>query len=366
VCDGRITLSIEYRRRLYMNHNTKKLMTWLVFLVIATTMVALGSNKDRVGTSGAQELLIPVGARGVALGLSGPLFITGVDAIYWNPAGLSRMTNDVQAEFSQMSYIADIGVSYGAVGIHAGDMGFLGFSLKSISFGDIPLTTQQFPDGTGDFYSPAYITLGATYSKVLTDRIAVGVTGNLVSEKILQMSATGMTFDIGIQYRDLVLRGLQLAVAIKHMGPSMTFAGSNAYVNAEAQGTLRGTNPYVTEMASFDMPANLEIGLGYAPYLDEQNSLMFGGMFVNNNYLQDEFSMGVEYSYTKTFFARGAYRLSPDTQDDPAGEQGYIYNWSLGAGVHYDVGGAELSFDYAYRNVKYFSGSNVFTLMIGF
>jgi hypothetical protein len=349
-----------------MNCNVKKSALVLVLLLAVLSIPALASNPDRIGTAGAQELLIPVGARGVALGMSGSLFVTGVDAIYWNPAGLSRMNNSVQAEFSQMSYIADIGVSYGAIGINAGGFGNIGFSLKSLAFGNIPVTTTDFPDGTGDTYSPTFLTLGATYSRALTDRISVGVTANMVSEKILQMSATGVSFDVGIQYRDLALRGLQLSVGIKNMGPNMTFSGPNAYVNADVSGTLRGTEPYVVQMASFELPSRLEIGLGYSPKLDEVNSLTVGGSFINNNYLQDEYSLGAEYGFKDIFFVRGAYTFSPQTGDDVTGATGYIYNWSFGAGAHYDVGGLDLSFDYAYRSVKYFSGNNVFTFMVGF
>jgi hypothetical protein len=349
-----------------MNSIAKHSAVWVLVLVCLLPVTALGANPDRTGTAGAQELLIPVGARGVGLGLSGSLFITGVDAIYWNPAGVCRMTNSVQAMFSQMSYIADVSVSYGAIAVGAGDFGTLGFSLKSLAFGDIPVTTVDFPDGTGDVYSPTYLTLGATYSKALTDRIAVGITADLVSEKILQMSATGLTFDIGIQYRDLAVKGLQLAVAIKHIGPNMSFDGSNAYVQATAVGSISGIEPYKIETAPFEMPSSLEIGIGYSPKLDEVNSVTVGGTFVSNNYLQDEYSLGAEYSLKNTFYVRGGYTFSPQTAKDAAGARAYIYDWSAGAGVRYNVGGVDLAFDYGYRDVKYFTGNNVFTLMVGF
>jgi len=354
-----------------MTLNVKRSAVGLMLLLGVLTMTTFSSNKDRTGTAGAQELLIPVGARGVALGLNGSLFTTGVDAIYWNPAALCRMDNSVQAMFSQMSYIADINVSYGAIGVSAGDFGTLGFSLKSISFGDIPVTTVDFPDGTGSLYSPTFLTIGATYSKSLTDRISVGVTAALVSESILEMSATGLSFDVGIQYRDLAIRGLQLAVAIKHIGPNMKFTGSNAYVTGTAdQAALRGSNTYVDEMASFEMPSNMEIAIGYSPKLDEVNGLTVGATFVNNNYLQDEYSAGAEYKYNNMFFVRGGYTFSPQTTKDVdvtgAAARTYIYDFTAGAGVKYNVGGVELAFDYAYRNVKYFSGNHVFTLMAGF
>jgi hypothetical protein len=349
-----------------MTSNAKKSAICILLLLGMLSVSTLAANKDRIGTAGAQELLIPVGGRGVALGLSGSLFGKGVDAIYWNPAGLCRMENSVQAMFSQMSYIADISVSYGALGVSAGDFGHIGLTLKSLAFGNIPVTTTAYPDGTGDQYSPTYLTLGLTYSRVLTDRISVGVTADLVTERILEMSANGLSFDVGIEYRDLAVRGLQLAMAIKHIGPNMKFTGSNAYVSASAAGTIRGTNPYVDEMAGFEMPAALEIGLGYSRSLDEVNSLSVGGAFINNNYLEDEYSLGVEYGFKDLVFVRGGYTFSPQTEKDATGSRSYIYDWSFGAGVHYNVGGIDLTFDYGYRNVKYFSGNNVFTLMVGF
>ena len=48
---------------------------------------ASAANKDRIGTAGAQELLIPVGARTIAMGASSMVFATGAEAIYRHPAG---------------------------------------------------------------------------------------------------------------------------------------------------------------------------------------------------------------------------------------------------------------------------------------
>jgi hypothetical protein len=348
---------------------TSKVMRSVVCLILLLGMLSMtgvAANKSRIGTAGAQELLIPVGATGVAIGPSASVFLKGADAIYYNPAGLSRMTDGVEAMFSSMTYIADINVTYAAIGVNAGEFGSLGFAMKSLSFGSIPVTTVEFPDGTGEQYSPTYLTLGLTYSKLLTDRISVGVTGNLVSEKILSMSATGLSFDVGIQYHNLGLQGLMIAVAVKNIGPNMTFDGSNAYVKATADNTNRGLEPYKTQMAGFEMPAMMEIGVAYTPQLDEKNQITIGGNFRNNNYMEDEYSLGAEYSWTKMFFLRGGYVFAPQTDKDVTGANGYIYDWTVGAGLHYNFGGIGLSVDYAFRNVKYFDGNHVFTLGVTF
>lgn len=347
----------------------KKTLTLLAVFVVLAACVSTtvdAANKSRIGSAGAQELLIPVGARGIAIGGSSMVFSSGAEAIYWNPAGLGRMQHSVEATLSQMSYLADLNVTYGAVGVQAGEFGTIGFTLKSLSFGDIPVTTTLFPDGTGENYSPTFMTLGVTYAKLLTDRIAVGLTANLVSEQILSTSATGMAFTIGIQYQNLAVQGLNIGIAVRNFGPNMKFDGSNLLHAAEATEGLRGSQQYKVEAASFELPSSMEIGLGYTRKLDERNGILFGAMFRNNNYQDDEYNLGMEYNFDEIVFVRGGYTFAPQADKDVTGASTYIYDYTLGAGIHYAVGGVDLTFDYAYRHVDYFDGENVFSLKIGF
>lgn len=340
----------------------------LVLILGMFEMTAEAANKDRIGTAGAQELLIPVGARGMALGPSSMVFSQGVEAIYWNPAGLSRIDHGVEAMLSQMTYIADINVTYAAIGVNAGEFGTLGFSLKSLSFGNIPVTTENFPDGTGEQYSPTFMNLGVTYSKLLTDRIAVGITGTLISEKILSTSASGLAFNVGIQYQNLGVQGLNLGVAVRNIGPNMKFDGSNLYRVATPQDGIRGSGFYKVESAGFELPSAMEIGIGYTRKFDEKNSFQVGGTFRNNNYQDDEYNLGGEYNFNNLFFLRGGYTFAPQAEKDllNSNKSTYLYDYTLGAGLHTDVGGVSIAFDYAYRHVKFFDGNNVITLRLGF
>jgi hypothetical protein len=346
--------------------NTLRRSVVCLVLVFSVAILADAANKSRIGTAGAQELLVPVGARGIAIGGSSMVFATGVEAMYYNPAGLGRMAGGVEALVSQMSYFADINVVYGGLGIRAGDFGTIGVSLKSIGFGDIPVTTTLFPDGTGENYSPTYLTVGLSYGKAVTDRIAVGITANIISERILSLSSTGMSFDLGIQYQNLGVQGLNLGVAVKNIGSPMQFTGSNLLVAASVAGTSRGPQTYAVEAASADLPSNLEIGLSYSRKFDEKNSILVGGMFRNNNYQDDEYNLGTEYSFNNLFFVRGGYTFAPQADKDVTGARGYMFDYTLGAGVHYALGDLDLSFDYAYRHMKYFDGNNVISVRVGF
>jgi hypothetical protein len=141
--------------------------TLILLFILSINFTLFAGDQTRKGTSGADQVLIPVGARSIATGGAFISTISGVEAIYYNPAGLDVM-NGSEAMFSFMNYIADINVSYVAIGAQLGDLGSLALDYKTIDFGDIPITTVDNPDGTGQSYSPSYLIVGLTYSKVLT------------------------------------------------------------------------------------------------------------------------------------------------------------------------------------------------------
>ena len=148
----------------------------VVMALALLSATATAGGGDRTGTSGSAQLLIPVGARGIALGSSYSAGISGLNAIYYNPAGLSASKHSAEATFSHMQSFGDMGVDYAAVGAQFQGFGYLAFSVKSLSFGDIDLTDERNPDGTGATWSPTFVALGLTNSRALTDRIRAGVT----------------------------------------------------------------------------------------------------------------------------------------------------------------------------------------------
>ena len=151
-----------------------------IFLLLFVTFDVFAAGGNRTGTGGAAQLLIPVGARGIALGGANLAGTTGIDALYWNPAGVAISNHNVDVTFSHMNYIADIGVEYGAVAAKIEGLGTFALAIKNLSIGEIPVTTTSNPDGTGATFSPQMMTAGITFSRALTENISVGVTGNLL------------------------------------------------------------------------------------------------------------------------------------------------------------------------------------------
>ena len=120
---------------------TITLTVLLALIALSTDMFAGGGKRN--GTAGAQELLIPISARGLAMSGADVSGISGLDAIFYNPAGFGSTAFGTEAMFSYMNYIADIGFSFGGVGVNLGDLGSLGFSIRTLDFGEIPVTTVE-------------------------------------------------------------------------------------------------------------------------------------------------------------------------------------------------------------------------------
>jgi hypothetical protein len=338
------------------------LVTFMVIMLLLGMQLSHAGDPARIGTASGEQVLIPVGARSMALSGANAAYTSGLEAIYWNPAGFSRMNTRAAGMFSTMQYFGDIGVSYLAVGVQAGQFGSFGFSVKSLSFGDIPLTTLEDSDGaSGQTFSPSFVTGAITYARALTDAIYVGVSGKLISESVPRASASAFAFDIGIQYQAIGnIPGFSMGLVVKNIGTKIKYDGSAFLAPATDVGAT--SSDYRSRpTASHQLPATVELGLGYQRQVAEDHMLTFNGNFVNNNFNNDDWKLGLEYMYTDLIALRGGYIFTENVETEDQ-----LFTYSLGLGLHYNISGTDLMFNYAYRAQQYFDGNNLFEFVIGF
>jgi hypothetical protein len=261
-----------------------------------------------------------------------------------------------------MSYIAGIGVDYAGVSVRLGGMGQLGFTVKALSVGDIAVTTEDQPDGTGEIASPTFLVAGGTFSRQMSDRIFGGITASYIYEKMDRVAASDVAFSAGVQYVGLGgIDGLSLGVAVKNIGPRMTYDGSGLVRTADIGDASRGSSPLKIAAATSDLPSTIEIGLAYSWTPGGSDRLNIGSVFQNNNYSEDEYRFGAEYVYDHLVSIRVGESISPqDTGNE------YIFGPSGGIGVAIPIDDIRVSLDYAFRWVRYFSGSHIITLNVGF
>ena len=367
-----------------MRYKTFTLFVVACVLLLAG-MTAFAGNPKQTGTTGASELLIPVGARSTALSGSNIATVSGIDAIYWNPAGGALVDGRAEAILSYQNYIADLNVTYFGAIANMGQVGNFGMTIKTISFGDIEQTTVDNPEGNGLTYSPNYLTLGMHYSRKFTDRIQFGINGKMISEKIMSVKANGFGLDIGLQYRNE--NGLRLGIALSNFGTSMKFDGSDLeYRVSDLEGSIvdpgrkgeyyndtPASSVFKSTTMEFELPTQLKIGIGYDMAINDENMLSLSGTYSNNSSFLDQYIAGVEYSFNNMFFLRGsysvAYKLGLEGEDDEFVLQGddYLYGPAFGAGFNLSAGrDFNVKFDYAYQTTEFFDDTQWFGFTFGF
>ena len=336
----------------------------IVLILVFAANISYSGPRKKVGTSAAPELLIPVGSVGTSLSGANLSTVSGVDAIYWNPAGLANIDNKyAQVIFSHSTYIADMKLEYLAAGAKLGSLGNIGVSIKTLNIGEIQETSELQPEGTGNTIKPTYVIGNLGFARSMTDRIKFGANVKIISEDVANVSATGFAFDFGIQYIG-GQSGFSFGIALKNLGPSMTFNGPGL----DRSVTLTNGNTYTERviLQDYDLPTSLEIGLGYNFRLTDKMNLNLFGAFSNQSFTRDEFKFGLEYNFNKMFYVRGAASV---TTDDYEQGSDYLFGPTFGAGIKYPFGNLEVGFDYAYRviNESGFDATNqFFTLHLGF
>jgi len=187
----------------------------MVALLVASVSPSLA--RAQVANSGALDLLYPIGARATGLGTA---FVTeqGSEAVWWNPAGLSRMS---KPEFS---------LDHFEVLLMKGDAASFILPVKPI--GVFAISARLFDYGSqeerdtldnplGEFPNRTFV-LGASFAADFGSSFDAGVTYHLFRGQAgLNPSFGTSAVDVGVQYRPLADKPLRLGFEIRNLGMSL-------------------------------------------------------------------------------------------------------------------------------------------------
>jgi len=340
--------------------------------VLAGALIAVAARAEvsNIGTAGANELRIPVGARSSALSGSNLGDVAGVEAIFWNPGGLADMEG-TQAAFGSLKYWADMKMVQFSAAHSFEDKGTFGIAARMLNLGDLIVTTESMGDGTGEVIQPKYSTVSFSWARRMTDRVSLGANLNLLSEKIKDMSATGYSLDFGVQVAT-PMEGLNFGVVLKNFGPRMAFDGYGGEQHFDGPDNEPGSGSVVAKpiFQPFELPSSFQFGVSYAAIEDPANHLSFFGTFQSNHYSSDEYRFGTEYSFMNQVYARAGYTLAANLDSGSPGTfnggQDYLYSWSTGLGFKLDLGENNMFIDWSYNPNEHFDASQWYTIRFDF
>ena len=328
----------------------------LIMITAATSLEA--GNPDRQGEAGAYELLMNPWARSAGLHTMNTSFIKGAEAMRVNPAGLSRV-GKTEVLIAHTRYLEGTDLKFNALGFSQkmGKNSAIGVTLMAIDFGEIPVTTEALPQGTGATYSPSYFNLGLGYAHTFENKVSVGITFRVISEALSNVTAFGFAIDAGVQYVTGPQDNFKIGIALRSIGSPMQFSGqglSEQLTSPDAD----YPNTYFARANAFELPSLLNMGASYDFILDEKNRLTVLGNFTSNSFSSDQYGVGLEYSLNEMFMLRGAYRYETAENDDAkSAYTGISGGFSIEVPLKKESG-RKFGIDYAYRASQPFNGTH--------
>jgi hypothetical protein len=297
-----------------------------------------------------QFLKIGMGAREAGLGEAAIASVHDVNAIFWNPAGITGMLG-AEANFNYNQWIGDISVLSGALGYNWDGVATLVLNYITLDYGDIDEALVTSPSGnidtrTGESFSGSDLSLGIGIARQFTDKLSIGLNLKYLREDLHIYSTDLWAFDVGTIY-NTGWYGVNLAMAAQNFSTRARFL----YTKEESQ-------------QNYELPLVFKIGLSVNLLGGEdlllggnrdQHQVTFNVDAMHTNDYSERLHFGAEYTFYNIFTLRGGYRLNY--------EEG---NLSAGAGVQYDFGYVRFKFDYAYVSYDFLQSPHRFSIFLGF
>lgn len=325
------------------------LFTWAVFASAQIELTRF-AGRGKVGTTGFQFLKIGPSARAVAMGESFIALANDASAMYYNPAGLTQLT-DRETIFSLTQWPADINYGFVGTAIPTKIMGTIGIFVGALSTGEMKKTVP-YKGWTGEYFSATDWLVGLSYARGLTDRFAVGGNVKMVSEFLDNESITTWAVDFGTMF-NIGIRGIKFSMMITNFGPNVKF------INEE-----------------FSLPTTFKFGIvGEAfNWNDNRMIITVEGAHPNDNV--EQVAMGAEYTFKNILALRAGYRrfvmledkdknVQIDARRSVAVEEP-MEGLSFGVGFNVPIAGMKTTLDYAYVDMGFLQNTQRLTLTLNF
>ncbi len=322
-----------------------------------------GETITKVGTTAGQFLKIGVGSRAVALGGAFVAEANDLSALYWNPAGLTRMRGS-SVQLAYTDYLLDIDYNFAAVGTNLGNLGTVAASVIFLDSGDMTVRTAQRPDpdpATAERFSVQNLAIQLSYAKALTDRFSIGSTVKYIREQIWNSSASAMAFDIGLIFTT-PFEPLRLGASMSNFGPKMQMNGRDILFSSDPDAVQSGNvevvnAEYLTE--SFSLPLLFRLGLAWDALSTANHRIVLLTDAAHPNDNSEYLNVGGEYSFRDLIF----FRVGMRNMFEEDGEQGLTY----GGGLNLRIDRAlRVRVDYAYADFGRLEQTHWFTLDLSF
>ncbi|MGB9663976.1 MAG: PorV/PorQ family protein [Ignavibacteria bacterium] len=326
-----------------------------VFIFIVILSLNLFAQNPNLGTSGAQFLQIPIGARNTALGSAVVGLTDDASALFWNPAGIANVKS-TSLHLSFFNWFKFFDVNAFGVAKNFGDLGVIGASILVLNMDKMEITTELEPNGTGRYFDAQDLSVGLTYARNLTDKFRFGLTMKYIYQRIWNETSNGIAFDIGTQYT-LDFQNLTIAMAMTNFGPDLNMSGPDLNVVHDRNNNfpLNRLTPAKLVTDDYPLPLHFQVGIGMDLFKTEFVKSRIGIDASHPNDNRERVHFGSEFTFFDVLSIRSGYKYNYDDE-----------NFVIGAGVRTIFNDFMLAFDYSYSAFKILPDVHRVSLNLGF
>ena len=180
-------------------------------------VVYAGDSNNTIGTTGAQFLELPVGARAIAMGSAGGAISHDATAVYYNPAGLAGI-KETNISLMQAFYFQNISYQFGGIAGRLADDNAYALGVQHLSPGAID-EVDNTSNPTGNSLNPSDLAVAAGFGKQF-GILDIGIAGKYISTKI-DKSASAVAADAGLRLN--ISGNIVLAGSLSNMGTGLKY-----------------------------------------------------------------------------------------------------------------------------------------------
>ncbi|MFN1834102.1 PorV/PorQ family protein [Balneola sp. MJW-20] len=335
-----------------------KIILLALAVVLIGTQEHYGQSISKAGTSAAEFLRIPVGARASAMSAM-TATVNDASAAIYNPAGLADIEGkEIMLEYTD--WYLDLNHTFLGVAIPAGK-GVAGLNVVALNMGEFEETTVEAQGKTGRTFNAYSASIGASYAQYLIPQFSIGGSVKFIYEKIFNSSASTFAFDIGTLY-ETPFDGIKLGVSITNAGSKLQLDGDDLLISSDPDPNGGGNYEPDAKRATeaFNLPLMLRVGLAWDPYVSEniRTTITVDGNSPSNNV--QSISVGGEIGLLNELIQiRGGVPYM--------GQDDRIETFNAGVGVRYKLDERlQLGINYTYHGYQYLSDVNKISLQIHF
>jgi hypothetical protein len=343
-----------------MHKKYKELGTLAAFVYIFLFGYSESVAQSKIGTTAAQFLGIPVGARALGMGGTSVAAASDVGTIYFNPGAFSQAQR-TEVLVSSTDWLVGSKLRWLGAMVNVDGTNAFGLSITQLDYGEDQVTNEDNPEGTGERWSAQDFAVALSYSRNLTDRFSIGGSAKYISQSIWNASASTFAFDVGLLFVT-GFHDMRLGMSIANFGGNMTMDGRNLRKVIDIDPSDAGSNKLNMAKLNTDpwpIPLLFRVGLAMDILKSELCTLTIESDALRPSDNVEVVNLGAEVTFLNIICLRGGYKSLFQTDS----EEGL----TLGVGVKYaEPSSMGLEVNYAYQQFGRFGNINTFSVAVDF